>query len=139
MNRAELQKLARQRVRDSKALLEKECWAGAYYLAGYAIECALKSCIAKKTKRYDFPPDRKIINEIYTHSLTKLVEAAGLKTSLDSETAAFPELDSNWNTVKDWSEDKRYSASISQHEALDLYIAITHRKHGILKWVRKCW
>src|SRR5438094_3909647 len=32
---------------------------GAFYLGGLAIECALKACIAKKTKRYDFPRDRQ--------------------------------------------------------------------------------
>jgi HEPN domain-containing protein len=32
-------------------LLEAGLYAGAYYLAGYAVECALKACIAKKTAR----------------------------------------------------------------------------------------
>lgn len=43
---------------------------------GYAIECALKSCVAKQVKRYDFP-DKKIANEAFTHDLEKLMKVAG--------------------------------------------------------------
>ena len=49
MNRSELQQLAEIRLRDAKALLVTgENDAGAYYMAGYAVECALKAVIAKK-------------------------------------------------------------------------------------------
>ena len=41
MNRSDLQKLAEIRVQDSEVLLGACRWAGAYYLAGYAVECAL--------------------------------------------------------------------------------------------------
>jgi len=34
---------------------------GAYYLAGYAVECAIKACIAKGTRRYEFPDKRKVL------------------------------------------------------------------------------
>ncbi len=47
VNRAELQQLARERIRDTKALLTAHRWSGAYYLAGYTVECALKSCVIR--------------------------------------------------------------------------------------------
>jgi hypothetical protein len=47
MNRAELQRLAKERISDAKVLLAARHWSAAYYLAGYAVECALKACIAK--------------------------------------------------------------------------------------------
>ncbi len=43
MNRAELQRLAKDRLLDAKALFAARRWSGAYYLAGYAVECALKA------------------------------------------------------------------------------------------------
>jgi hypothetical protein len=49
MNRAEFQKLSDLRLHESKALLTAGLPQGAYYLAGYAVECALKACIAKRT------------------------------------------------------------------------------------------
>jgi HEPN domain-containing protein len=51
MNRADLQQLAELRITEAKVLLDNGFYAGAYYLAGYAVECALKACIAKLTNR----------------------------------------------------------------------------------------
>ena len=45
MTRADFQKLANERVADARALLAARRWGGAYYLAGYAVECGLKSCV----------------------------------------------------------------------------------------------
>jgi hypothetical protein len=45
VNRSDFQKLAMDRIADAKALLAAKRWAGAYYLAGYAVECALKACV----------------------------------------------------------------------------------------------
>lgn len=85
MNRADFQKLAALRVNEAKALLDNECYEGAYYLAGYAVECALKACVARKTKRYDFPPNEKTVREYYTHELEKLVKGAGLSSPLKAK------------------------------------------------------
>jgi hypothetical protein len=46
MNREQLQKLTKQRVKEAKILYENRCFDGAYYLLGYAVECGLKSCIS---------------------------------------------------------------------------------------------
>jgi HEPN domain-containing protein len=45
---AELKKLARIRLADANALYEARRYAGAYYMAGYAIECAIKAILAKE-------------------------------------------------------------------------------------------
>jgi hypothetical protein len=50
VNRVEPQRLAKERISDAKVLLGARHWVGAYYLAGYAVECALKACIAKLMK-----------------------------------------------------------------------------------------
>ncbi len=41
MNRAQLQELTKLRVEEAKILYENNCFNGAYYLLGYAVECAL--------------------------------------------------------------------------------------------------
>lgn len=51
MNRTECQELSKERIKDAKALLDAEQWAGAYYLTGYALECALKSCVLAHAER----------------------------------------------------------------------------------------
>lgn len=55
MNRAELQRLAQERISDARVLLDARRWPAAYYLAGYAVECALKACIAKLMKSEEYP------------------------------------------------------------------------------------
>jgi HEPN domain-containing protein len=68
MNRTDLQEIAEIRLRESKALLAAGLFDGTYYLAGYAVECALKACIAKRTQEHDFP-DKKLVNDSHTHDL----------------------------------------------------------------------
>jgi HEPN domain-containing protein len=55
VNRTDFQKLSEIRVREAEVLFENGFYEGAYYLAGYAIECAFKACIAKQIREYDFP------------------------------------------------------------------------------------
>ena len=110
---------------------------GAYYLAGYAVECALKACIAKQIKRYDFP-DRKIVVDSHTHNLDQLLSVSGLKQLHQQEIDGSSEFATNWQTVRNWSEQDRYRIGRSA-EAKELYAAIIDRKHGILTWLKKHW
>ena len=55
MDRKDLRALSRVRLSGARALLKARLPDGAYYLAGYPVECALKACIAKETQRYEFP------------------------------------------------------------------------------------
>jgi len=138
MDRRGLQVLTRDRLVDARALLRAHRYSAAYYLAGYAVECALKACIAKRTKRHDFP-DKKIANDSYTHDLTRLVGIAGLKSELDAIHASDKAFERYWNVVREWSEEDRYNLSISSEDALELYNAITRRRNGVMRWLRNHW
>ena len=63
MNRADFRQLALCRLEEAEVLLRTRKFSGAYYLAGYAIECALKARLAKQTKRYDFPPEPSFVTD----------------------------------------------------------------------------
>jgi len=139
MNRADFQKLAELRIREAKILLDSKQYEGAYYLAGYAVECALKACIAKKTKRHDFPPNEKTVREYYTHELEKLVKGADLGVALKAKESSDVQFKLNWAVVKNWNEQARYETEIDNKQAGDLYSAITDRKHGVLSWLKKYW
>lgn len=76
MNRLELRQLAEDRIADAALLLASGRWSGTYYLAGYAVECGLKACIARLTNQDDFPRDRKFVEECCTHNLEKVLKAA---------------------------------------------------------------
>ena len=137
MNRTDLQNLTRIRLKETKALLDKKLYDGAYYLYGYAVECALKACLAKRTKRHDFP-DKQVANESYTHDLNKLIGVAGLEVSHKAEGLRDSKFSVNWAIVKDWSEKSRYELH-TPAAAQDLYSAVTDKKHGVLRWLRLHW
>lgn len=112
------------RVREAHSLLKAGHYPGAYYLIGYAVECALKACISKQVKRYDFP-NKKIANEAYTHELEKLVGLSGIAKNFKEDRQPNPNLDLNWTVVKDWQETSRYDPHITSQQANDLYSACT--------------
>jgi HEPN domain-containing protein len=129
--------IAQQRVREAKTLLEVGHYPGAFYLVGYAVECALKSCVAKQVKRYDFP-DKKLANAAYTHDLGTLLRVAGLARAFEHDRKANPALDLSWAVAKDWTEDARYEVGITERQARDLYAACVGR-NGVLPWVKRRW
>lgn len=135
-NRIDFQRLARMRLKEARALIQSGKPEGAYYLTGLAVECALKACIAKNTKRYDFPPDQAALKDIYTHTLTRLIAAAKLQRELDVEMRSNIALKSNWDLVKDWDVKSRYATG--GLNARDLYKAVAG-KDGVIPWLRQRW
>jgi hypothetical protein len=126
------------RLADAEALIQVRRYSAAYYLAGYAVECALKACIAKQTRRYDFPPDPRSVARMYTHNLESLLDIAGLRADLDADAHSDPAFARNWVAVKDWSEQARYQVwTLSQAELL--VEAIADDDHGVMRWLRQHW
>ena len=106
-------------------------------LAGYAVECALKACIARNVKRGDFP-DKEIVMRSYTHDLQQLVIIAGLKAKLDADSKSDPSLTASWAVTMNWKETSRYQFR-KQIEARDLIKAISDPSSGVLIWLMKYW
>lgn len=137
MNRTDFQQLAEDRLRDAEALLGAGRWSGAYYLAGYAVECALKASIAKLTNEYDFP-DKKLANDCYTHDINKLFRLAELEEQWERDIAANDTLAANWLIVKDWNEESRYQQK-TQAEVESLFRAAADNENGVMQWIRSHW
>lgn len=139
MNRQELQQLSDERIEDAQALLAASRWAGAYYVSGYAVECALKSCVLAYVERTGIIfEDKKFSEKCWTHDLETLVQQAGLKAELGLAISASPQLATHWLTSKDWSESARYRFAMQQ-EAEELFQAITNHPDGVLQWVKNYW
>jgi len=125
------------RLSDARALIKSGNIEGAYYLTGLAVECALKACIAKNTKRHEFPPNLNIVRDIYSHDLGKLIVAANLQMALDAERRKNADLDSKWTLViKNWNVNSRYR--VGGLNARDLYRAAAGR-NGVMQWLRQRW
>jgi len=135
MNRGEFQGLSQTRLDDSRILLDAGQYSGSYYLGGYSVECALKACIVKNIQAAVLPP-KGFVDKIYTHDLTKLLGLARLDN--EEPLGGDADLNVNWATVKDWSEQFRYSES-TEHEARELLSAIEDQTHGVLVWLKQHW
>jgi HEPN domain-containing protein len=124
------------RLKEAKALLRSGLSDGAYYLAGYAVECALKACIAKGTRRYEFPDKR--VDSSYSHNFRDLIRVAGLDKARSEYAAGHPEFERNWGVAEDWSEHSRYRRN-DPESARALLAAIGDTQNGVFSWIRRHW
>jgi hypothetical protein len=136
--------MTEQRIQDAKALLDTGRWEFAYYVIGYAVECALKSCVLARMVEtgWVFNEDVKKVDECRTHEFSKLIQIAGLREELNhalqrsAETGG--EFVTNWDAVSLWKLASRYEPRL-EADARKLYAAITDDPYGVLKWIRKYW
>jgi HEPN domain-containing protein len=110
---------------------------GAYYLAGYSVECGLKACVAKETKRYDFP-DKSKVNASHTHDLKELIKLANLEVARVEEARNDAEFRNNWDLVQQWSERSRYQ-HYATNVAKAMVDAVGDGKHGVMTWINRYW
>ena len=140
MNRYDFQKLANVRLKDARILRRNGRYEGCYYLCGYVVECALKTCVAKLTKRYDFPDKALLSKErgVYTHDLMQLLKLAKLDTELDTEVGRIRQFETNCLVVKKWSEQSRYDVP-DREKAEEMFEAVANRKDRVFRWIRQHW
>lgn len=138
LTRDKLQLLAGGRLEEARVLLENQRWTGAYYLTGLAVECALKACLARTAQQHDFP-DKKFVNQAYTHKLKELAQLDGaLWGELQSKVSSDVKLRSNWETAFLWNDENRYEM-VEELQAKSLYAATTEPVSGVMEWIRRRW
>ena len=131
-SRSDFENLMDLLSKEAKVLLDQKDWDGAYYLAGYAVEFALKIRIIAQLMKSNSFPDKKLAENFYKHELTLLRKLAGLDDEMDKDAAISPQ----WDIVKDWSEQTRYAIGMPEQDAKDLYDAI---EKGVLPWIKARW
>jgi hypothetical protein len=140
--RADWQQLAEERILDARAHLAPGAarWSAAYYLAGYAVECGLKSCILARVGA--FPEvifeDKRFSQDAWSHDVENLVRLAGLEADRDAASLVNPVLHRNWQIARTWNEQSRYMRK-TQAEAQQLFDAITDPAQGVMQWIRARW
>lgn len=137
LERATLQAIANAKLRDAEFLFQNERFSNAYYLFGYAAEIAIKSRISRLF-RPDTIPDKKFVQDIYSHDLNKLIALAGLSAELTESRAASPVFDGHWSAVSDWNEASRYDM-IDVFEATAMRNAMVDEEQGIFRWLQERW
>ncbi len=139
MNQAELRAQARERTLDADALIKGGRWSFAYYVVGYAVECALKSCLLARMIHTGWVYEEKAkINECLTHDFGELIKLSGMTDELNAKLAANPTFVGNWGITTRWKVTDRYGQN-TEAEAKALYAAITDDPDGVLMWIMNFW
>jgi HEPN domain-containing protein len=137
ISRSDLQALALSRLADAKLLLRRRRDSSAYYLAGYAVEFALKAVIAYRIERHVLP-EPSFFREVYHHDLERLVGVAKLRAELDAARRANARFDRSWAVVSEWSVESRYE--LVDHRRSTLMVrAVGAPSAGVLAWVQQYW
>ena len=121
------------RQTDAKALIDQERYEAAYYIGGYAVECALKACIAKKTREFEFP--NKDSSKLYTHRLEVLLEYAGTQIA---DALAEPAVAPKWSTVVFVARGQPISVAHGGR-CQSFVCGIADAPNGVLECTRKHW
>lgn len=104
----DLRKLARARLQDAQVLFKARRFDGSYYIAGYAVELALKARICRTLKWAEFPltsAEFEGLRSLKTHDLEVLRKLSGIEAKIRATLA--PE----WSVVSNWNPEKRYQAT----------------------------
>ncbi len=112
--RAELKRIAKERLVDAETLFEAGRFDGATYLCGYVMEIVLKLRVCKTLKWEDFPEKRKDFEGLAsfkTHDFDSLLHLSGVEDKVKQSYL------SEWSTVKTWNPEIRYNRVVSMNRA----------------------
>jgi hypothetical protein len=133
----DLKTLSVARIEDAIVLYQAGKSSSAYYLAGYAIELAVKVCISDLFQA-GVIPDKALVNATYNHNLENLMNTAGLKPELQKQLKQNAQFSAYWGIVSKWSEQSRYTITDSV-SAAHLITSINDTENGVLQWLKQHW
>ena len=144
MTRPEFQQIALLRLDEAETLLIQGKYDGCCYLAGYALELALKAVICNRMDNDSFFDILKseTARAFKIHNLSELVILAGLSKEYKKLEVDNPILSGNWEYIKNdikWSEQLRYQIGLTEIQAKTMITAINDPLNGILEWIKKYW
>ncbi|HZL18800.1 MAG TPA: DNA-binding protein [Polyangia bacterium] len=133
----QLEQLADVRANEAKTLFNAGFFSGSYYLAGYALEFALKARIAKNFLA-DAIPERSYVQDIFTHDLKKLMGLAALRKELEQKVQGDPQFAAFWGIASQWDESARYDIW-DKVAATAMLVAVCDSQKGLLQWIKQFW
>jgi hypothetical protein len=138
MTRKDLQELSRLRLREADALYKERLYDGCVYLAGYAVELALKARICRVLRVNEYPSG-DLGKAFKVHSLEQLKVLAGL--SRDIDVRKNKELFDNWSKAVAWNPEQRYEApgKYNGGTAKVILDGLTSKPNGVFTWLTKRW
>jgi HEPN domain-containing protein len=135
---SEQAKASRHRLDDARALFNAARWRGAMYMAGYAVECLLKtklmriySCrnlyeLEEELQRRGILADRATV---FTHHLELLLRLTQSFDRLRQSQTLWPE----FNIVNRWIPAWRYTVNLSNHQDAEDFLEAVD---NIINWIK---
>ena len=116
LDKKEIKKIARARLKEAEVLAASRRYEGAIYLCGYAVELGLKARICKTLKWPGYPSSNSEFDKyrsFKTHNLDVLLHLTGVEDRV--KTALLAE----WSAVTEWDPQSRYNpiGNVSSHDA----------------------
>jgi hypothetical protein len=112
---SDFEQTALDRFEDAKCLLENSRFDGAVYLAGYAIEIALKVRLCKENGFTEFPGKHdKIYHKWFSHNLAKLEELSNLNLTTNYL--------AEWSVIQRWTVELRYKQNTQAQQSSEVFI-----------------
>lgn len=135
--RKQLQQLARLRMQEAEALFTSGFYDGSVYLAGYAVELALKARICRLLGLKEYPSEPAQAFKV--HNLDQLKVLAGLTNQIDPTKNR--DLFNNWSQAVKWNPEQRYEApgKYNAYTAKVVLDSIRAKPDGVLTWLSKRW
>ncbi|OIN56702.1 HEPN domain-containing protein [Arsenicibacter rosenii] len=136
---ADCRLLAADRLEEAEILYKTGKFYGAYYIAGYCAEMALKVAICTRlnVEMFDSNDVRDDISKPFKiHKLTTLLVFAGLRKQHQEDiNNGNIDLQKAWNRVSAWSEERRYERFISEEKCRQFLDAI----NVFYQWIQTHW
>jgi len=124
----DLRLLAEERIAEAQILRDARHFSGAYYLAGYAVELALKAVLTSALASYSMP-DQKQVAAAHVHDLRGLAVGCGLQPEADAGIRVA------WNVVApNWAPEDRYRIHSEVRS-----IQMVDAAREVLEWLRPHW
>jgi len=134
ISRVQLKALSRLRRREAQLLFEARLYDGAAYLAGYAVELALKARICRVLDLTEYPDTGEMRRTFATHDLNQLLKLAGLERKLETSGSSLVEM---WPSVARSLPERRYQAAGTTTEAE--VRGILNAVDEVRRWITKYW
>ena len=128
---------SRQRLEDAKVLLRASRWRGSMYIAGYAVECLLKTKLmqiydCKNLRDLEWELQRRFIlsthRTVFTHQLADLLKLAPGSDRLKQNRELWP----LFNNVNRWTPNWRYTPKLAARPEATEFITSVER---IMHWI----
>ena len=143
-----IRNLAALRLEEAQILARNGKPDGAFYLAGYSVELALKAKVAEllglpgifdeQNTAQQFTGLNELRRLVKTHNLTLLLVMSGLKPAFDQLRITDVRFATVANWLNDWNEGLRYRSpgSVTSTGVAHFIVSLAET-NGILQWIER--